>query len=67
MFYELQIDDRANFGNTIVLINIGTETSYMVTSKQRLDVDIYYWRVRAIDGGRLGAFSEIRTLDVRRR
>lgn len=67
MFYELQIDDRANFGNTIVLINIGTETSYMVTSKQRLDVDIYYWRVRAIDGGRLGTFSEIRTLDVRRR
>ncbi|MCH7653448.1 MAG: hypothetical protein IIB14_07210 [Chloroflexi bacterium] len=67
MFYELQIDDRANFGTTIVLINIGIETSYMVTSKQRLDVDIYYWRVRAIDGGRLGTFSEIRTLDVRRR
>ncbi len=67
MFYELQIDDRASFGATIVLINIGPETSYRVAPKQRLDVDVYFWRVRAIDGGRLGPFSEIRTLNVRRR
>lgn len=67
VFYELQIDDRTNFGATIVLVNIGTENTFTVAPNQRLDVDVYYWRVRAIDGGRLGSFSEIRTLDVRRR
>ena len=67
MFYELQIDDRIDFGTTIVLINIGSETSYTITADRRLEVDIYYWRVRAIDGGRLGPFSEIQTLKVRRK
>ena len=67
VFYELQIDDGTSFGTTIILTNVGSETSFTISADQRLEVDTYYWRVRAIDGGRLGSFSEIRTLKVRRR
>jgi predicted phage tail protein len=48
--YQLQLDDNADF-SSLVLTKVGLMTStYTLTAGEAIPDDVYYWKVRAVDG-----------------
>ncbi len=61
VFYELVVDNNADFGTPILTKTSLAEASYSPTSGEALSEGTYFWRVRAADGaGNVGGWSENR-------
>ncbi|MEO8608066.1 MAG: hypothetical protein ABI690_09305 [Chloroflexota bacterium] len=59
--YRVQIDNQANFSNPERMQTL-TATSYMVSPS--LPDNIYYWRVRGMNSGGAGPWSETRQFTI---
>ena len=57
--YDLSIARDAGFTSIVIQKTNLTASAYELTSDDALAVDIYYWRVRGVDGaGNVGSWSE---------
>ena len=63
--YELQISRRNDF-TPLVFSEITPELSLTLSRAQRLDLEDYGWRVRAISSDTQGPFSAVYSLTIRR-
>ena len=64
--YELEVHHTDTFLRPLVhnVVLINDTTSHTIPSGQALQPDQYFWRVRAILNGVVGAYSEVRTFTV---